>query len=81
MDRQKTSEQFEAGRSDAKFKSRRDAIQRAVIHGIILAVAIFYPAAVWKRVVGAILAFFLVGLIVQFRAVRRGSSKTSANQI
>jgi multidrug efflux pump subunit AcrB len=62
---------FRAGYRDARFQSRLHAIGRAAIHGTILAIAIFYPAAIWKRIVGALLAFFIVGLIVQFRAIRR----------
>ena len=75
------SEDFRAGYQDAKFKSRWDAIARALVHGTILAVAIFYPAAVWKRIVGALLAFFIVGLIIQFRAIRRSDPNGPGTQI
>jgi hypothetical protein len=63
-------QEFRTGYRDATFKSHSDAVKRACIHATILAFAIFYPAALWKRIVGALLAFFLVGVIIQFPAVR-----------
>ena len=64
-------EAFDAGRSDAILRSPRAAITHGFIKGAIVAVAMFYPAAWWKRVLGALVAFFVLGLIVQFRAMRR----------
>ncbi len=68
-------EEFQAGYRDAKIKSPWDGLKRGAIHGAILAVAIVYPAAIWKRVVGALVAFWLVGMIVQYRAMRRERSR------
>ena len=64
-------EEYRAGYKDARLKTHGEAIRRAIVHGIILAAAIFYPAAIWKRVVGALFAFFIYGWIIQFRAIRR----------
>jgi hypothetical protein len=71
MDSRQVKEQFQVGYQDAKFKSHKDALLRALIHGSIIGIAIFYPAAWWKRIVGALVAFFVVGLVGQFRAIRR----------
>jgi hypothetical protein len=71
MDADRVRDELKAGHSDAKFKSHGDAIRRALVHGSIIGVAVFYPAAIWKRVVGALVAFFLVGVISQYRAIRR----------
>jgi hypothetical protein len=76
-----TGEEYRAGSRDAKFKSHKEAIARAIVHGSILGVALFYPAAWWKRILGASLAFFIVGWIVQFRAIRRKSSDRPGTQI
>jgi hypothetical protein len=67
-------EEFRAGYCDANFKSHKEAIGRTIVHGSILGIAIFYPAAPWKRIVGALLAFFIYGSIIQFRAIRRERS-------
>jgi hypothetical protein len=59
--------------ADAKFKNRGDTKDWASVHGLILGVAIFYPdpAVLWKRLVGAMLAFVILEFVVQFRAIRR----------
>jgi hypothetical protein len=72
---------FDVGYREAKFKGHKDAILRAVIHGTILGAAIFYPAALWKRIVGALVAFFLVGLIGQYRTVKRARNAPPSGDI
>jgi hypothetical protein len=73
-------ESFDAGYRDARLKSRKDALGRALIKGTITGVAIFSPGARWKRLIGALLAFFIVGCIVQFRAMRKERAVGSSTQ-
>jgi hypothetical protein len=74
MDKKETSEQFQAGVQSAKFKSHKEALLRAILHGSIIAIALTWPTAWWKRIVGLVVAFFLVGAFSQYRAIRRGRS-------
>jgi len=80
MSKNDTRREFDAGYRYAKFKSRWDAIGRAFMYGTIIAIAIFYQTAWWKRVIGALLAFWLVGVVVQYRAIRRERAEKSGAQ-
>jgi hypothetical protein len=64
-------EALNEGRNDERLRSPRAAITHGFIKGGIVAVAMFYPAPWWKRGLGVLVGFFVLGLIVQFRAVRR----------
>jgi hypothetical protein len=72
-------EELRAGYEGAKIKSHKDALLRALIHGAIIGIAIAYPAVWWKRVVGALVAFFVVGVVGQVRAIRRDRRSPDAS--
>jgi hypothetical protein len=63
--------EYREGYGDARIRSHKAAIVRACAHGIVIGVALFYPAAIWKRILGAVVAFFVIGVIVQFVSMRR----------
>lgn len=74
-------EQFRVWRERAKYKSHREAFVRALIRAFIFAVVFAYPAALWKRIVGGIVAWFLMGVVIQLYAIGRDRSGGDGTQI
>ncbi len=65
------TEEFRTGYRDAQLKSHRSAIGRAIVHGTIHSRRNLLPRCDLEANRGRATSFFLVGLIVQFRAIRR----------
>lgn len=63
--------QFNTAQDDARIRSTRDALVRAVQVGAALGIAIGVPAPWWVRILLFLGVMFVIGVIVQFRKIHR----------
>ena len=67
-------EEFNAGYNDARSRSSWTAFVHGAIKGGIAAIGtfwpLFHPAAWWKRLLGVVIAYLVLGMIVQFHRER-----------
>ena len=64
-------DEFRAGAESAKIRTHGNALVRAVQVGGAIAVALFTPVVWWGKLLIFLGVMFLIGVVVQYREIRR----------
>ena len=73
----RVADEFRAGQKSAKITNYRDAILRAFLTLIAVAVAWVSPVQVWAKIPIFFVVLFIIGFAVQYRKVRVESDQSS----